>query len=74
MVVAHKAKETMDRTCGARHRPVMDGLHLGRVHGDARLGDDVAEVGHRGDAESALGALDEELVLAEHGEDGAQMS
>ena len=52
----------------------MDGLHLRRVHRDARLGDDMAEVGDGRDAEGALGALDEELVLAQHGEDGSEMA
>lgn len=33
----------------------------------------MAEVRDRGDAEGALRSLDEELVLARHGEDGAEV-
>jgi hypothetical protein len=34
-VVSCKAEETTHRPCRTGHRPVGDGLHLGRVHGDA---------------------------------------
>jgi hypothetical protein len=52
----------------------MDGLHLGRIHGDTRLGDDMAEVRDRGGAKSALGAFDEELVVPKLGEDSAEVA
>jgi hypothetical protein len=52
----------------------MDGLHLGRIHGNARLRDDMAEVCDRGGAESTLGALDEELLLSKLGGDGTEMA
>ena len=73
-VVARDAEEAAHRRSGAGHRPLVDGRHLGRIHGDARLGYDVAEVGHRGGAERALAALDEEPVKAQHGEDRTQVS
>jgi len=34
----------------------------------------MAQVGDGRDAEGALGALDEELVLAQHGKDGSEMA
>ena len=43
----------------------MNGLHLGRIHGDSCHGDDVVEVGDGGGPKGAFGALDEELVAAE---------
>ena len=52
----------------------MDGMHLGWVHGDALLGDDLAEVQDRGDVKGALHLLDEELVLSQHGEDGTEVA
>jgi hypothetical protein len=47
----------------------MNGMYLGRIHGDARLRDDVAKVGDRCCIECTLGAHEEELVsskLSEH--------
>jgi hypothetical protein len=67
-IVSGQPEEAAHRPRRARHRPVLDGLHLSRVHGNACLGDDVAEVRDGGGAE---GALDEELVVAKLGEDGA---
>jgi hypothetical protein len=51
----------------------MNGLHLGRIYGDACLGGDVAEVRDRDGAESTLGALDEELLVPKLGEDGTEV-
>jgi hypothetical protein len=44
--------------------PVVDGLHLYRIHGDADVGDDVVVVDDRGDTKCAFGQLDEEVVVA----------
>jgi hypothetical protein len=68
-VVARQVEEPPHRSCRARHRPVVDGLHLGRIHSDACLQDDVAEVGDRGDTECALGVV-EEFVVTKLSEDG----
>ena len=43
-IVPGQAKEPADCPCRTWHWPVMDGLHLGRIHGDAHLRDDVTEV------------------------------
>lgn len=51
----------------------MDSLHFGWIHGDARLGDDVAKVGDGGYPKSALGTLDEEPVLLQREEDSAKV-
>jgi hypothetical protein len=51
----------------------MDRLDLGWIHGNAVLGDDVAQVGNRAHSESALGTLDEEAVLSQHGEDRVEV-
>jgi hypothetical protein len=40
------------------------GLDLGQIHGHAVRRNDVAQVRDGGDAERALGLLDEEVVLA----------
>ena len=73
-VVPREAQESADRTRGAGLGPVGHHLHLGGIHSDTFVGDDVAEVGDGGDPKSALGALDEELVLLQHGEHGAQVA
>jgi hypothetical protein len=51
----------------------MDGLDLGRIHGHTRPGYSVPEVGDSVHAKRALGALDEETMLAEHREDDAEV-
>ena len=43
----------------------MNGLHLGWVHGHARLRDDVAEIGDGGDTKRAFRALHEEVLVAQ---------
>jgi len=73
-VVPRQAEEAPDRPRRARLRPVGHCLDLGRIHGDTRSGDDVAEVGDRFDPERALGSLDEELMLLERAEDGAHVA
>jgi hypothetical protein len=72
-VVAHQAKEPAHRSCRARYRAILNGLHLCRVHGDACLRDNVAEVCDGGDPECALGALDEEDMSSKLGKDHAEM-
>jgi hypothetical protein len=75
-VVARQSEEAPHRAWRTRPRLVMDRLYLGGIHGDADLGDDVAQVGDGpdADAEGALRVLDEEAVLLEHGEDGVQVA
>ncbi|KAJ1256975.1 hypothetical protein BS78_K256500 [Paspalum vaginatum] len=73
-VVAREAEEAVHHARRARYRPVVNGLHLGGIHGHARLRDRVAEVGDGGDSKHTLGALDEEGVLLKRAEDGAEMS
>ena len=73
-VVARKPKEAAHRPCGARYRPIVNGLYLGGVHGHPCRRDRVAEVSDRGDPESTLGAFDEEGVLTKLAEDGAEVS
>jgi hypothetical protein len=72
-VVARQAKEPTQCPCRARYRPILNGLHLCRVHGDACLRDNVAEVCDGGDPECALGALDEEDMPSQLGKDHAEM-
>jgi hypothetical protein len=52
----------------------MNGLHLSRIHGNARLGDDMAEICDRDGAESTLGALDEELLVPKLEEDDTEVA
>ena len=52
----------------------MDRLHLGGIHGDADLGDNVPQVGDGADPKSALRTLDEKSVLLQDDEDGPQMA
>jgi len=52
----------------------MDGLDLDGIHRHAGCGDDVAEVADGVDAERALGPLHKEAVLAQNGEDDAEVS
>ena len=72
-VVSRQAQESPDRPSGTRLRPVSDRLDLGGIHGDAGVGDDVAEVGDGGFPEGALRAFDEQVVLLQHAEDGSKM-
>jgi len=65
-VVACQPEETTHRSSRTGLGPVMDRLDLRRIHGHTGRGYDMAEVGDGIDAESALGALDEEAVLAQH--------
>jgi hypothetical protein len=74
VVVARQAEEAAHCSRRAKNRLVLDGLHLGWIHGDACLRYDVAEVGDGGDAERALGALDEEALVAQLDEDSAKMT
>jgi hypothetical protein len=71
-VVPCEPEEATDGTGGSRRRPIMDGLHLDGIHGDARR-DNVAEVGDGGDPEGAFGALDEELMTAQFFQDSTQV-
>ncbi|KAF0932089.1 hypothetical protein E2562_007885 [Oryza meyeriana var. granulata] len=72
-VVAHQTEEAGHCSRRTELGPVVDRLDLGRIHGHARLGDDMAEVGDGVNAERTLGALDEEAVMAQHGEDDAEV-
>jgi hypothetical protein len=49
-------------------------LHLGGIHGDAGVGDDVPQIGDGALTYHAFGALGEEDVLLQHHEDGPKMS
>jgi hypothetical protein len=49
-------------------------LNLGGVHGHPCGRDYVSQVRDRCDTERALGTLDDETVLSEHGEDGAEVA
>ena len=73
-VVAREAQEPTQCTRRAGLGPVEDRLHLCRIHGYAGVGDDVAEVGDGGDAERALGSLDDEAVVAQDGENDAEVA
>ena len=73
-VISGQAEEPPDRARRAGYRPVVDGLNLGRIHGNAVFRDGVAEVGDRRHPKRTLGALDEEVVLAQLGEDGTEVS
>ena len=72
-VVPRQAKEAPYCTRRAGLGLVLDRLHLGGIHGDAGLGDDMPQVGDGGDPKSALRTLDEEPVLMQHGEDGTEV-
>jgi hypothetical protein len=73
-VVPGEAQEVVHRARRARGRPIVDGLHLGQIHGHPLSRDNVAQVCHRGGAKGALGPLDEEDVAAQLIEDGADVS
>ena len=73
-VVPGEAEEPAHRPGRTRRRPVVDRLHLAWVHGHARRGDDMAEVGDGGRSKGTLGALDEKLVSAQLVEDGPEMA
>jgi hypothetical protein len=48
-ILAYEAEEAPHRPRQARYRPVVNGLHLGGIHGHACLQDHVAKVGDGGD-------------------------
>ncbi len=73
-VVSREPKEAAHRPRRARYRPVVNGLHLGGVHGHPCLRDRVAEIGDGGDPERTLGALDEEGVPTKLAKDGAEVT
>ena len=73
-IVPRQAEEAAHRPRRSRLWPVMDGLYFGRIHGHARRGDGVPQVGNSVHAEGALGALDEEVMLPEQHEDDAEMA
>ena len=73
-VIAREAQEPPDRASGTRLRPVGHRLYLRGIHGHAGVGDDVAEVCDGRRPKSTLGALDEQLVLLQHGEHGPEVA
>jgi hypothetical protein len=73
-ILACKAKEAPHRLRRARYWPVVNGLHLGGIHGHARLQDHVAKVGDGGDPKRTHGALDEEDVLSKRAKYGVEMT
>jgi hypothetical protein len=73
-VVACEVEEAPHHPRRARYRPVVNGLHLGGIHGHAHLQDRVVEVGDGGDPKHTLGALDEEDMLLKRPEYGAEMT
>ena len=72
-VVAHQVEEAAHSPCQTTRRLVEDSPHFGWIHGDAFRGYHMAEVGDGGGAKRASGALDEEVVLAQLGEDGTNV-
>jgi hypothetical protein len=68
-VVIANAKEGLQFFQCLGDGPGLDGLDLLGVGGDALVGDDVAEIGHGGFEELALGDLAVEFVLPQEGED-----
>ena len=73
-VVPDEVEETVHGPGRTWSQPIMDHLHLGRDHGNARRRYDMAEVGDGGSTKRALGALDEELVVPKLGEDNAEVA
>ena len=63
-VLPGEAEETPHSPGRTWSQPIMDCLHLGRIHGHTCRGYDMAEVGDGGSSEGTLVALDEELVVA----------
>jgi hypothetical protein len=49
-------------------------MYLGRVHGHAGFGDDMAEVGHDVLTKSTLGPLDDETMFLQLGEDKVEVA
>jgi hypothetical protein len=73
VVVASQPQEGADCAHYGGQRSVDDCLHLVLVHGDACVGDHMAEVGDFCVIESTLGSLHEQLVFLQHGEDESEV-
>ena len=72
-VEVRKAQEGLNLLHSSRCRPLEDGCHLGRIHTDPGLGDQKPHESHLFPIELTLLYLGIQLVLAQDGEDFANV-